>query len=139
MSVTVVVRRTLIAAAAAAALLATGGAGVLSAQRVNDAGIDTERLSRIDAVVADAIAAHQLPGAVVVVGRGDAIVLRKAYGNRALVPAAEPMTLDTIFDLASMTKVVATAPAVMLLVEEGRIRLSDPVVTYIPEFGRNGK
>src|SRR5690242_2250567 len=83
---------------------------VVSAQ---DAGFDLARLSRIDAVVNDAIADKKLPGAVVLVGRGDAIVFRKAYGHRALVPAAEPMTLDTIFDLASLTKVVATTPAVM--------------------------
>ena len=59
--------------------------------------------------------------------------------KRALVPAAEAMTLDTIFDLASLTKVVATTPSVMLLVEEGKIRLTDPVATFIPEFAKYGK
>ncbi|HVW03678.1 MAG TPA: exo-beta-N-acetylmuramidase NamZ domain-containing protein [Vicinamibacterales bacterium] len=103
------------------------------------AGFDAARLATVDRLVADAIGAHQLPGAVLVVGRGDTIVWRKAYGRRAVTPASEPMTLDTIFDLASLTKVLATAPAVMQLVEQGRLRLSDPVVTYIPEFGAHGK
>ena len=103
------------------------------------AGFDPSRLARLDAVIEGAIAERRLPGAVVIVGRGDTIVWRKAYGHRALEPAREPMTLDTIFDLASLTKVVATTPAVMLLVEDGRIRLSDPVATFIPEFGRYGK
>ncbi|MGE5838101.1 MAG: exo-beta-N-acetylmuramidase NamZ domain-containing protein [Acidobacteriota bacterium] len=102
-------------------------------------GFDLSRLERLDTVITDAIAEKKLPGAVVVVGRGDAVVLRKAYGNRALVPAHEPMTLDTIFDLASLTKVVATTPSVMRLVEEGKIRLTDPVATFIPEFAKYGK
>src|SRR5215467_9134487 len=69
--------------------------------------LDLTRLARIDAVVNDAIAAHRLPGAVVLVGRGDTVVFRKAYGDRSLQPAREPMTVDTVFDLASLTKVVA--------------------------------
>ncbi|HYN10206.1 MAG TPA: exo-beta-N-acetylmuramidase NamZ domain-containing protein [Vicinamibacterales bacterium] len=102
-------------------------------------GFDLSRLARLDTVIADAIAERKLPGAVVVVGRGDTVVLRKAYGSRALQPAREPMTLDTIFDLASLTKVVATTPSVMMLVEEGKIRLTDPVATFIPEFAKYGK
>lgn len=101
--------------------------------------VDTARLARIDEVVAAAIAEKSLPGAVVLVGRGDSVFFRKAYGNRALAPAVEPMTLDTIFDMASLTKVVATTSAVMMLVEEGRIRLSDPVAKYIPDFAKYGK
>lgn len=104
-----------------------------------DAGIDAGRLAQLDQVVGDAIAARQLPGAVILAGRGDRIVWRKAYGVRAVGPPAEPMTLDTIFDLASLTKVVATAPAVMQLVEDARLRLSDRVATYIPGFERYGK
>ena len=103
------------------------------------AGFDVAALNRIDEVVADAIKARQLPGAVVVVGRGDQVVFRKAYGQRAIQPAPEPMTLDTIFDLASLTKVVATTPSVMMLVEQGRIRLTDPVASFIPEFAKYGK
>ena len=102
-------------------------------------GFDPARLAHIDGIVLDAIARHQMPGAVVLVGRGATTVWRKAYGNRALLPAEEPMTTDTMFDMASLTKVVATTPAVMALVEEGRIRLTDPVATFIPEFARYGK
>jgi len=101
--------------------------------------VDAARLAKIDDVVAEAIAEKKLPGAVVIVGRGDTVVYRKAYGNRAVVPAVEPMTLDTVFDMASLTKVVATTSAVMMLVEDGRIRLTDPVAQYIPSFAKYGK
>ncbi len=67
------------------------------------------------------------------------MIYRKAYGNRALEPRREPMTLDTIFDLASLTKVIATTTAVMQLVEQGKVRLNDPVAKYLPEFAQNGK
>src|SRR5688572_6044393 len=95
--------------------------------------------SRIDALVRDAIAAKQTPGAIVVVGQGDRTLFEKAYGLRATVPADEPMTLDTVFDLASLTKVVATTTAVMTLIEDGRLRLNDPVATHIPGFERYNK
>jgi uncharacterized protein YbbC (DUF1343 family)/CubicO group peptidase (beta-lactamase class C family) len=120
------------------ALSARGDLG-FQASRLPGSGFDLSRLAQLDTVINDAIADKKLPGAVVVVGRGDTVVFRKAYGNRAVVPAREPMTLDTIFDLASLTKVVATTPSVMLLVEEGKIRLTDPVATFIPEFAKYGK
>ncbi len=101
--------------------------------------VDVRRLDAIEPLVRDAIAEKKLPGAVVLVGRGDRILYQKAIGNRALVPAAEPMTLDTVFDLASLTKVVATTTSVMMLVEQGRIRLNDRVSSYIPGFERYGK
>jgi uncharacterized protein YbbC (DUF1343 family)/CubicO group peptidase (beta-lactamase class C family) len=101
--------------------------------------LDVDRLQGIDRVVREAIDRKQLPGAVVLIGRGDEIAYRKAIGNRALTPEVEPMTLDTIFDLASLTKVVATTTSVMILVEEGRLRLSDRVSSYIPGFERYGK
>jgi len=75
----------------------------------------------------------------VVVGHEGKIVYRRAFGNRAVDLAPAPMTADTIFDLASLTKVVATAPAIMQLVEQGRIRLRDPVSKYWPEFASRGK
>src|SRR5206468_11057033 len=102
-------------------------------------GFEAARLGRIDVLVDEAIRAKQLPGAVVLVGRGDNVAYLKAYGNRAEVPAVEPMTLDTLFDLASLTKVVATTTSVMILVEEGRIRLNDAVAAFIPGFERYGK
>jgi uncharacterized protein YbbC (DUF1343 family)/CubicO group peptidase (beta-lactamase class C family) len=99
----------------------------------------TAGFSPIATLVEAAIARHELPGAVVLVGRGDTVVYHRAFGQRAVAPAAEAMTEDTIFDLASLTKVVATTTSVMKLMEEGRIRLSDPVAMFIPEFGKYGK
>src|SRR2546423_11995918 len=83
-------------------------------------GISAERLARMDAVIAASIEKKELPGAVVLVARHGKIVWRKAYGARAVEPQREPMTLDTIFDLASLTKVVATTTRIMMLVVQGR-------------------
>jgi uncharacterized protein YbbC (DUF1343 family)/CubicO group peptidase (beta-lactamase class C family) len=102
-------------------------------------GMSASQLAHIDEAVQADIAKHQLPGAVVLVGRQGKIVWRKAYGNRALEPQTEPMTADTIFDMASLTKVVATATSMMILVERGQVRLGDPVSRYIPEFAAAGK
>ena len=95
--------------------------------------------ARIAPVVEGAIARRELPGAVVLVGRGDDIIYHHAFGDRAVEPAREAMTEDTIFDVASLTKVVATTTSVMQLVEQGSIRLNDRVTQFIPEFGKNGK
>ncbi|MDP2318530.1 MAG: DUF1343 domain-containing protein [Acidobacteriota bacterium] len=103
------------------------------------AGLPRVEWARIDELVADGIAAKAAPGVVVLIGRGDQTVYEKAFGARATVPSQEPMTLDTIFDLASLTKVVATTTAVMTLVEQGRLRLNDPVATLVPGFDRYGK
>lgn len=102
-------------------------------------GMSAQHLAYIDQAVAAEIARKQLPGAVVLVGRQGKVVWRKAYGNRALEPVTEAMTVDTVFDLASLTKIVATATSVMILVERGLVRLGDPVARYIPEFAANGK
>src|SRR5260370_42550073 len=75
-----------------------------------------------------------MPGDVLVVGHDGKVVYRKACGKRALVPQTEAMTLDTVFDCASLTKVVATTSSLMKLFQEGRFRLSDKVTDYIPEF-----
>jgi uncharacterized protein YbbC (DUF1343 family)/CubicO group peptidase (beta-lactamase class C family) len=97
------------------------------------------RLSVVDPVIRDAIHEGQIPGAVLLVWHDGQVVYRKAFGYRALEPRREIMTADTIFDIASLTKVVATTTAVMQLVEKGQVRLNDPVAKYIPEFGQNGK
>jgi uncharacterized protein YbbC (DUF1343 family)/CubicO group peptidase (beta-lactamase class C family) len=102
-------------------------------------GMSPTHLAYLDDAIEAEIARQQLPGAVVIVGRQGKIVWRRAYGNRALEPQPEPMTTDTIFDLASLTKVVATATSVMILVERGSLRLGDPVARYIPEFAQVGK
>jgi uncharacterized protein YbbC (DUF1343 family) len=100
---------------------------------------DDARFGRIDEAVTAAIGKGDLPGAVVAVLHRDQVVFRKAYGNRAVEPAAEPMTVDTIFDLASLTKPIATATSVMKLVEEGKLKVEEKVTTYWPEFGAEGK
>jgi len=94
---------------------------------------DAVRLREIDRTIETAIAEHKLPGGVFHLERGGAMY-EKTYGNRALVPDVEPMTVDTIFDAASLTKVVATTPSVWLLIERGKIELDAPVSRYIPEF-----
>ncbi|MYC82799.1 MAG: beta-lactamase family protein [Acidobacteria bacterium] len=96
-------------------------------------------LSRIDGVVRQAIDNGRIPGAVVLVGQGGHILFEKAYGHRCLEPRPEPMTLETRFDLASLTKVLATATGVLILVQDGKARLEDPVSRYLPDFGRRGK
>lgn len=88
----------------------------------------------LDAIIGKAIEDGEIPGAVLLIGQPGRVLHRKAYGNRALVPRREPMTVDTIFDAASLTKVVATAPSIMKLFEQGRLRLNDRVTDYLPEF-----
>jgi uncharacterized protein YbbC (DUF1343 family)/CubicO group peptidase (beta-lactamase class C family) len=102
-------------------------------------GMSAERLARIDQVIAASIAKKELPGAVVLVARHGRVAWRKAYGARAVEPQREPMTLDTIFDLASLTKIVATATSIMILVEQGKVRLADPIVQFIPEMKGGGR
>lgn len=103
------------------------------------AGMSATRLAQIDAEVEREIAAKKLPGCVVLIGRRGGIVHHKAYGNRRLEPDVEPMTVDTVFDMASVTKPMATATSVMLLVERGRLQVRDRVAQHVPEFGQNGK
>jgi len=88
-----------------------------------------QRLQAISGVVRDEIQAGHIPGAVVVVGIGGRIVYRQAFGLRSIMPRQVPMTVDTIFDLASLTKVIATTTAIMQLAERGLIDLDKPVVT----------
>jgi uncharacterized protein YbbC (DUF1343 family)/CubicO group peptidase (beta-lactamase class C family) len=88
----------------------------------------------LDAATEQAIRDGLIPGAVIIIGHDGKIVHRKAYGARALVPAREAATLDTIYDVASLTKVVATTPAIMKLYEQGKLMIDDPVTKYLPEF-----
>lgn len=103
----------------------------------------SQEFAPVSLLVDDAIAAHRLPGAVVQIGHAGNVVFRRAFGSRKLAgepgldgaPApAEPMTVDTIFDLASLTKSLATATAIMALHEQGRVQLDEPVQTYLPDF-----
>ncbi|MEK6286691.1 MAG: exo-beta-N-acetylmuramidase NamZ domain-containing protein [Acidobacteriota bacterium] len=111
----------------------------LVAARPESVGMSSERLAKIDEAVLESIARKATPGAVVLVARKGCIVYRKAFGDRAIEPKREAMTVDTIFDLASLTKIVATATSIMILVERGKVSLADPVALYIPEFGKFGK
>ena len=90
--------------------------------------------SDLDNLLNQAVREDKLPGAVVLVGHNGRILYRKAYGSRALLPAKEAMTVDTIFDIASLTKIIATTSAMMKLVETGLVRIDDPVTAYLPEF-----
>jgi uncharacterized protein YbbC (DUF1343 family)/CubicO group peptidase (beta-lactamase class C family) len=102
-------------------------------------GFDPDRLRRIDERIDRAIANGEVPGAVVLVGRRGKLAYVRAAGRRAVTPASEHMTRDTIFDMASLTKPVVTATAVMLLLEAGKIRLEDRVVRFLPELSNHGK
>ncbi len=111
----------------------------LPAQSPESAGLDGQRLKAIDDIVAEGIAAGEMPGCVVLIARRGGIVSLKAYGDRQVEPQRVAMTTDTVFDLASLTKPIATATSVMQLVDEGRLRLDDRIAQCIPEFGQNGK
>ncbi|HYV27072.1 MAG TPA: serine hydrolase domain-containing protein, partial [Candidatus Eisenbacteria bacterium] len=100
--------------------------------------LDRDVLDKMDAEITHAIAEGKLPGAVLWVEHDDSHYT-KAFGERALVPQSETMTKDTIFDVASLTKVLATAPSVMLLLERGKLKLDERVQTYLPEFKGHGK
>jgi len=93
----------------------------------------------IDQLVAEALAQGKLPGCVVVIGRGSGVAYEKAFGSRAVLPDQEAMTLYTIFDLASLTKPIATATALMVLAEQGKVDLDARVARYVPEFRSHGK
>jgi uncharacterized protein YbbC (DUF1343 family)/CubicO group peptidase (beta-lactamase class C family) len=95
--------------------------------------------SSVDTLVDEAVEHQQLPGAVVEIGHGGRVVFRKAYGERSLEPTREAMTVDTVFDMASLTKPLMTATAVMQLCEQGKLSFNDPVAKYLPEFAANGK
>ncbi|PSH05473.1 MAG: hypothetical protein CXZ00_01945 [Acidobacteria bacterium] len=96
-------------------------------------------LASIDEIMNSAVLHEAIPGGVVLIGHNGKVVYRKAFGWRSLEPSKEAMTVDTIFDLASLTKCIATTTSVMKLTQEGKLRLNDPVATYLPEFARNGK
>src|SRR5262245_28475299 len=111
----------------------------LPAVRPEAVGVSAERLAQIDGAVQEALERGELPGAVVLVAHRGQVVFRKAYGHRRLQPDKTLMTEDTVFDLASLTKPVATATAIFLLVEQGKLRLDDRVQQHLPGFRRGRK
>ena len=102
-------------------------------------GMDGQQLQRIDEIVAEGLSQKKMPGCVVCVGRRGHIVRLTAYGHRQVQPTELPMTTNTVFDMASITKPVATATSIMLLVERGQLQLSDKVSSLIPEFAAHDK
>jgi len=96
-------------------------------------------LKSVDSLVETAIQAGEMPGAVVVIGTTDRVLHKRAYGQRQILPTPETMTLETVFDLASLTKPIATATSVLLLSQQGKVDIAAPVSTFLPEFARNGK
>jgi serine-type D-Ala-D-Ala carboxypeptidase len=97
-------------------------------------GMDPNVLTRLDTVIINAINAKQTPGAVALVARKGQIVYRKAFGHSMLLPEKKDMTIDAVFDLASITKPMATATSIMILIDRGQLRLMDAVSKYIPDF-----
>jgi uncharacterized protein YbbC (DUF1343 family)/CubicO group peptidase (beta-lactamase class C family) len=118
--------------------------GVVQNQRVmidelRSSGFDPERLAALGTLIHEAIAEEKMPGCVVCFGRHDRIAFLQAYGQRQLLPEPVSMTVDTVFDLASLTKPIATATSIMQLCERGQVRLGQKVAEILPEFGINGK
>lgn len=104
-----------------------------------EAGFDQKKLSRVDEVIESAVRDSAFPGAQLLVVKDGIVVHHKSYGSYDFNTYAKPVENATLYDLASVTKVIATTSAVMKLVEEGALRLEDPVVNYIPQFGQQGK
>ncbi len=120
-------------------LLAQPALAQLRLTKPETVSVSSVALARMDPVIADEIAKNRLPGAVVLVSRKGRVIWQKTYGSRTIEPTREVMTADTIFDVASLTKVVATATSIMILVERGKVRLHDPVSVYIPELKGEGR
>jgi CubicO group peptidase (beta-lactamase class C family) len=97
------------------------------------------KLTPVDAVIEAAIGRGEVPGAVLVVGNAEGVFYRKAYGNRAVKPEVIPMTVDTVFDMASLTKPTATATSVMLLIQRHKLKINNRIGDFIPYFAQNGK
>lgn len=102
-------------------------------------GMNIERLAALDQLIAAAIEQQQMPGCVVLIGRPGGVVLLRAYGNKRIEPAIQAMSEDTVFDLASLTKPLATATSIMKLAEQQKLSVDDPVAKYIPEFAVEAK
>ncbi|MGB7294556.1 MAG: serine hydrolase domain-containing protein [Candidatus Aminicenantales bacterium] len=118
------------------ALLLVGGCGPRSSQtsKPEEVGVSGKHLRLLDSMIDEAIARKDFPGAVILIGRKGKTVFRKAYGECQWVPERRPMDETMIFDLASITKPVATATSFLILVEDGRISLDEKVKDYVPGF-----
>lgn len=112
---------------------------VLQDAQPDAVGISPQQLEILDQVIGGAVRDGEIPGAVALVARKGKVVYRKAFGFRAEKPSLEPMTIDSIFDVASLTKVMVSALSIMILVEQGKLSLLDKVTEFIPNFGKSGK
>ncbi|OGT56448.1 MAG: hypothetical protein A3F14_02540 [Gammaproteobacteria bacterium RIFCSPHIGHO2_12_FULL_43_28] len=102
-------------------------------------GMRTDLLNRLAPIIEQSIANGDYPGAVLLIGHQGKIVYRGVFGSRRILPREAPMRFDTVFDLASLTKILATAPAIMQLIEQNKLVLDAPVARYWPGFARQGK
>jgi CubicO group peptidase (beta-lactamase class C family) len=114
--------------------LSAGEPAASGATGPGESGLSRKHLALLDGLLEQALSRRDFPGAVILIGRKGKIVFRKAYGQSGWVPQPKPMDEDMIFDLASITKPVATATAFMILVEEGKISLEEKVKDYVPDF-----
>jgi CubicO group peptidase (beta-lactamase class C family) len=112
---------------------------VVTVPSASSQGLREEQLAPISEIAKRAVQTGNVPGAVILIGHEGKVVYRKVFGMSALKPKKRPMTVDTIFDVASLTKVIATSTSVMQLVDMGKLNLEDPVVKHWPEFKGNGK
>ncbi|WP_339746282.1 serine hydrolase [uncultured Rubinisphaera sp.] len=103
------------------------------------AGMDSQRLDAIEPIVDRAVADQEMPGCVVLIGRRAGIVYHRAFGYRQLLPEKQPMLKETLFDLASLTKPLATATSIHLLQKKGQLQFDDPASQYLPDFHSQGK
>ena len=127
-------KRLTVFAVAATLAVAASAQGTLKQDSPGNHRMNPEKLALVDKVIGDAIESDDIPGAVLSVVRDNETVWLKAYGNKSVVPAVEPMTAGTMFDLASVSKCVGTTLAFMQLIENGQVRLTDNVDRYIPDF-----
>ena len=104
-----------------------------------EAGIDSRSLQDVDKIIQEAIEQKHAPGAVLLIGKDNKIVYFKAYGNRRIKPRIDPMTKDTIFDLASCSKILGTSTMTMLLLQQGKITLDTKVADILPQFAQKDK
>ncbi len=100
---------------------------------------EPDRFDAIKGLIQNALSEGEMAGAVIVVASKNDVLYAEAFGNRQVEPTTEAMTLDTVFDLASLTKPVATATSIMILVDQGLLKINEPVKTYLPAFGIKGK
>ena len=120
-------------------LILTVNCARIKASIIGEAGIDMKKLEELSTVIPQEMEKAKIPGTVVLIGSKEKIYFEKTFGYAAIEPEKIPMQINTLFDLASVTKPVATATSIMVLVDRGKIKLDDKVSKYSPEFASNGK